>query len=94
MQQNIGAFSKPGGRLVTRWWWSPNGSRDRLGIGWHEIDGPPVVEPNQFGYGSGTIRELIPFELGGTVDPAFAATGQQCQLEISADWVVDEPPSD
>ena len=32
------------------------------------------------------IRELIPFELGGTVDLAFAREGLRCSLEIPADW--------
>ena len=86
-----GAFSKPGGRLLLRWWWLPNDSHGRLAIGWQELGGPPVVKPSQFGYGTSTIRELIPFELGGTVDIAFASSGLQCQLEIPADWVRRTP---
>jgi hypothetical protein len=81
-----GAFSKPDGRLLLRWWWLPNASGGRLAIGWQELDGPPVVKPSQFGYGTSTIRELIPFELGGTIDLAFASSGLQCHLEIPADW--------
>ena len=81
------AFSKPSGRLLLRWWWLPIGSGGRLAIGWQELGGPPVVKPSQFGYGTSTIRELIPFELGGTIDLAFASSGLQCHLEIPADWV-------
>ena len=86
-----GAFSKPGGRLMLRWSWLPNGSRGRLAIGWHELGGPPVVKPIQSGYGTSIIRELIPFELGGTVDLAFGSSGLQCHLEIPSAWIRRHP---
>lgn len=82
-----GAFSNRGGRLLLRWRWLRNGSHSPLAIEWQELGGPPVVKPSQCGYGTMTIRELIPFELGGTVDLAFASSGLQCQMEIPADWV-------
>ena len=81
-----GAFSKPDGRLLLRWRWLRDGSRGRLAIEWREL-GLTVVKPSQFGYGTSIIRELIPYELGGAVDLAFASSGLQCQLEIPADWV-------
>ena len=82
-----GAFARPGGRLSLRWWWLQNGTCGRLAIEWQELGGPHVSKPSHFGYGTSTIRELIPFELGGTVDLAFASSGLRCQLEIPADWV-------
>ncbi len=82
-----GAFSKPGGRLSLQWWWLRNGSPGRLAIEWQELGGPPVREPTQPGYGTSIVRELIPFELGGTADLDFATNGLQCRLEIPADWV-------
>jgi two-component sensor histidine kinase len=82
-----GAFAKQGGRLLLRWQWLRNGLRGRLAIEWQELGGPPVDKPSHFGYGTSTIRELIPFELGGTVDLAFASSGLRCTLEIPADWV-------
>jgi two-component sensor histidine kinase len=82
-----GAFSKPGGRLLLQWRWLVNGSCGRLAIEWQELGGPPVVKPNHCGYGASTIRELIPFELGGTVDLAFASSGLQCQLGIPTNWI-------
>jgi two-component sensor histidine kinase len=84
-----GVLSKLGGRLLLRWRWLRHGSRDGLTIEWRELDGPPVVKPKQCGYGTGIIRELIPFELGGTVDLAFASSGLECQLDIPAGWVRD-----
>ena len=82
-----GAFSKPGGRLSLQWWWLRNGSPGRLAIEWQELGGPPVREPTQPGYGTSIVRELIPFELGGTADLDFATNGLQCRMEIPADWV-------
>ena len=82
-----GAFSKPGGRLSLQWRWLRNGSAGRLAIEWQEFGGPPVREPTQPGYGTSIVRELIPFELGGTADLDFAANGLRCRLEIPADWV-------
>ena len=82
-----GAFSKRGGRLSLRWRWLRNGSSGRLAIEWQELGGPPVQVPSQSGYGTSIVRELIPFELGGTADLDFAPDGLRCRLEIPADWV-------
>jgi two-component sensor histidine kinase len=82
-----GVFSERGGRLLLRWRWLHNGSHGRVGIEWQELGGPTVRVPSQSGYGTSIVRELIPFELGGTVDLDFASDGLRCQLEIPADWV-------
>jgi len=82
-----GAFSSRSGRVSLRWWWLQNGSQDRLAIEWKEIGGPPVQTPNQSGYGTSIIRELIPFELGGAVELVFASDGTRCRLAIPTDWV-------
>ena len=82
-----GAFSRPVGRLSLQWRWLRNGSSGRLAIEWQELGGPPVREPTQPGYGISVVRELIPFELGGTADLDFATNGFHCRMEIPADWV-------
>jgi hypothetical protein len=33
------------------------------------------------------IRDLIPYELGGTVDYVLAPDGVRCKLEIPAPWL-------
>jgi len=81
-----GAFSRGAGRVSVRWRWLRNGSPDRLGIEWQEIDGPPVRAPSRSGYGTSIIRELIPFELGGAVELSFAPHGTRCRLEIPGEW--------
>ena len=50
-------------------------------IAWRELGGPPVVVPTQSGYGTNLIRDLIPHELGGTVELAFASEGVCCSIE-------------
>lgn len=82
-----GAFSTPSGRVRLKWWWLQNGAQPDLAIDWKETAGPLVVAPSRSGYGTCVIRELIPFELGGRVDLAFARAGLQCRMEIPADWI-------
>ena len=88
-----GGFSTRSGGVLLKWWWLRNGSGGRLAIEWQEVGGPPVADPNRSGYGTSIVRELIPFELGGTVDLAFAPDGLRCRLEIPGDWVDGDDPS-
>ena len=81
-----GALSSGTGRVTVRWRWRQNGSPARLVIEWQEIDGPPVRGTNQSSYGTNIIRELIPFELGGSVELSFATEGTQCRIEIPGEW--------
>ena len=53
-----------------------------LTIAWHEIGGPPVVAPARSGFGTSLIRDLIPHELGGSVDLAFDADGVRCEIVV------------
>jgi PAS domain S-box-containing protein len=86
-----GALSKHGGQVSVRWFWLANGTlHHRLAIEWQEIGGPPVSAPSTSGYGTNIIRELIPFELGGTADLTFAPGGLRCRLEIPPQFVSSE----
>jgi len=81
-----GGFSTRSGGVLLQWWWLRNGSGARLAIEWKEVGGPRVVPPKQPGYGTSIVRELIPFELGGSVELTFAPDGLRCRLEIPANW--------
>lgn len=87
-----GGLSARGGGVLLRWRWLLNGSGARLAIEWQEVGGPQVAPPSRSGYGMSIVREIIPFELGGSVDLAFAADGVRCRLEIPAEWLSDENP--
>ena len=89
-----GAFCDRNGRVSLRWRWLRNGSTGWLAIEWQEIGGPQVLPPKQRGYGTGVIGELIPFELGGTVELAFPRDGVRCRMEIPAEWVSRAAPLD
>ena len=83
-----GALSTPRGRVSVRWDWLRNGSaRQPLVLQWQETGGPAVTAAEKSGYGTSVICDLVPYELGGTVDLVFASDGVRCKLEIPGDWL-------
>jgi PAS domain S-box-containing protein len=81
-----GALSTKEGRVSIRWDRHVNGNpRSHLVLEWQEIGGPPVVAPGASSYGTSTIRDLIPYELGGTVDLVLAPEGVRCHLKLPED---------
>jgi len=77
-----GALSAPSGRVSIRWRLPLNGGASRLVFTWRESGGPLVVPPGRSGYGIHVVRELIPYELGGTVDHVLAREGVRCRIEV------------
>src|SRR5215471_4813911 len=87
-----GALSTRKGRVSIRWDRRVNGRpRSDLVLEWQEIGGPPVNAPSNSGYGTSTIRDLIPYEFDGTVDLVFPTEGVQCHLKLPAAWLSDSP---
>ena len=84
-----GALSTKDGRVSIRWDQELNGRGHPapLVLEWRESGGPPVVAPKNPGYGTSTIRDLIPYEFGGTVDLVFAPEGIRCRVELPAGWL-------
>jgi two-component sensor histidine kinase/PAS domain-containing protein len=81
-----GALSAPGGRVSVRWSGQSNEiAAAGLNIVWQESGGPPIAAPIRSGYGTSLIRELIPHELGGTVDLVLAPDGACCKISIPLD---------
>jgi two-component sensor histidine kinase len=78
-----GALSTPGGRVSVSWdRRQADGAAASLDVVWQELDGPSIAAPVQSGYGTSLVRELIPHELGGTVDLALAPPGASCKITI------------
>jgi PAS domain S-box-containing protein len=77
-----GALSISGGRVSVNWDRKANGDMTNLSIVWQERDGPPMKSEVQSSYGTDLIRNLIPHELGGTVDLAFDPKGVSCRIEL------------
>ena len=87
-----GALSAPSGRVSIRWRLPRNGgATDRLVFTWRETGGPLVIPPSKSGYGMHVVRELIPYELGGTIDHVLAPEGARCKMEIPLAQLDDKP---
>jgi two-component sensor histidine kinase len=84
-----GALSTPHGRVEVEWNRGAGEDAANLLIAWREIGGPAVAALPTCGYGVSIIRDLIPQELGGSVDLAFASGGVCCKIKIPL-----EPPRD
>ena len=84
----FGALSAAGGHVSVRWSVRRNGHvHPRLSILWQERGGPKVMPRTRSGYGTSVIRDLVPYELGGTVDLVYAREGVRCKLEIPTHWL-------
>jgi two-component sensor histidine kinase len=78
-----GALSVPTGQVSVSWDRTQNGSAAaNLIFVWREFGGPPIAAEIKSGYGTRLIRELVPYELGGTVDLLFAPEGVSCRIEF------------
>ncbi len=69
------------------WKWPRKWPWRTLLLDWVETGGPAVAAPPRAGYGTSIIRDLIPYEFGGTVDLELAPAGARCRLEIPMAWV-------
>jgi PAS domain S-box-containing protein len=76
-----GALSMPDGQVSVNWDRSSGAdAAASLMIEWRETGGPRVATPARSGFGTGLIRDLVPHELGGTVDLAFGPDGVSCKI--------------
>ena len=81
-----GALSTREG-LVRVCWRCPDSS-DRLIIEWQETGRSAAGTPGKPGYGTGVIRQLLPYELDGVVELAITSKEVRCRIEIPAKWIV------
>jgi PAS domain S-box-containing protein len=78
-----GALSVPTGKVSVSWDRRQEGSdAANLILVWREFGGPRIAAQVKSGYGTRLIRELVPYELGGTVDLVFAPEGVSCRIEF------------
>ena len=76
-------MSKPGGKVSIEWGKPSDGNPGAmLKIDWREIGGPPVTPQTRSGFGTSLIRDLIPHELGGTIDLGFNTEGVCCAIGV------------
>jgi PAS domain S-box-containing protein len=74
-----GALSHHGGRLRVSWQIEQKPER-RVSLLWQERDGPPVVPPQEQGFGTRLIEQACSHELGGTAELNYAPDGLVCKL--------------
>ena len=78
-----GSLSSPNGHVSVNWDRETNEkTQARVKIEWRETGGPQVSSPPKLGYGTSLIRELIPHELGGSVDLNFSSDGVYCKIDV------------
>jgi len=89
----FGALSTATGHVSVRWSFWRNGLAENwLCLDWDESGGPQVVPPTRSGFGTSVVRELIPYELGGSVNLSHRPEGVHCKLEIPAHWLTASNP--
>jgi PAS domain S-box-containing protein len=84
-----GALSSPHGRVEVNWNRRAGEDAANLSIVWRELGGPTVAAEPDCGYGVSLIRDLIPHELGGSVDLVFESGGVCCRIEIPLEAALD-----
>jgi two-component sensor histidine kinase len=90
----FGAISVKTGRVSVRWSFKQNRrAKSWLRIQWQERGGPQVSPPTRAGFGTSVVRELVPYELGGSVEPEYRSDGFRCRLKIPARWLAGMCPS-
>jgi PAS domain S-box-containing protein len=84
-----GALSVPGGHIEIHW--RParaDNGRPVLQLDWLEQGGPPVVKPEQRGFGSKLIEGSIAAELGGKAQLVFVPQGLHCEIVVPLETAV------
>jgi PAS domain S-box-containing protein len=71
-----GALSCPEGRVSVQW----NVRDGMLQLDWQESGGPPVAPPNQKGFGTRLLEELVIRDLGGDMKLNYDASGVRCSI--------------
>jgi PAS domain S-box-containing protein len=84
----FGAISVKSGRVSVRWSFRRNGRAEScLYVDWAESGGPDLLPPVRSGFGTSVVRELVPYELGGTANLMHLREGIRCELQIPTRWL-------
>jgi PAS domain S-box-containing protein len=76
-----GALSTAEGMVEVSWRVDRDNGARRLALRWTETGGPPVVEPDQEGFGSRLIRSLSS-AIGGSTAIEFKPAGVVCTIDV------------
>ena len=84
-----GALSTTG-QVQVEWDVANVRGENKLAIRWREYGGPPVTKPKREGFGTFTLKNIIPFQCGGQTDIRYAPKGVECDINLGADCFVGE----
>jgi two-component sensor histidine kinase len=73
-----GALSNRSGKVGVSWTITRQNGNNKLGFKWREKGGPPVVVPNQHGFGTMLVKATFP---GARID--YAVEGLSCEIDIA-----------
>jgi len=76
-----GALGAAEGRVKIGWSLSATPS-PHVKLHWQELNGPPVREPLQRGFGTTLLRGAVAADLQGTVEIAYAPDGVTCVIDF------------
>jgi two-component sensor histidine kinase len=80
----FGALASPNGKIAVSWDLDSTLVEPRFRISWRERDGPSAVAPQQTGFGTEVITELLKFELDAEVTVDYAPAGLFWSAEMPA----------
>jgi PAS domain S-box-containing protein len=86
-----GALSNSTGRIEIAWRLDRAAHSDHFTLSWVEAGGPPVVPPEQSGFGTTVIEAMPRMELDGEVTLVYAPEGLCWRLECPAERVLEIP---
>jgi two-component sensor histidine kinase/CheY-like chemotaxis protein len=86
-----GALSTGAGRVVVSWSREvDNEGKPLLCLHWKETGGPPVLPPQDLGFGMTLIQRTIEYELLGDVTITYPETGLACDICFPLESTSDE----
>ena len=77
-----GALSTPSGRVTLQWRLSDE-PVPKVHLRWCETGGPPVVQPEEKGFGTQLVDRVFDYELGGDSKVEFNETGLRVEAWLS-----------
>jgi len=77
-----GSLSVPDGTLSVKWSIRSDSTCETLELVWHEENGPPVVPPQQSGFGSMLMERVLKVQLDAQVNMDFQPDGLFAKVSI------------
>ena len=77
-----GSLSVEAGSVAVTWGETNNDGHPQFVFEWREMGGPPVVPPNNKGFGTNLLERGLAVELGGRIDIEYDPAGLICRFSV------------